>query len=111
MEVVAISTRQLIALANKLRNLKQVSARDRTAAVEVLLESAGILRRADTEHLCCLKCAALSSDRVESTIYRMGEDGRLTVFTICHKDYFDKREVAQLVDPADVPRRRKKKVS
>lgn len=59
------------------------------------------MRQADIENLICLKHATeLSGYKHASSLFRLAEQGKLTVYSPCHKDYaclFDRKEIEKLV--------------
>lgn len=104
MRVASIDTAKLVELCNAVRKTTKMSAKERLTAVTAILKAADIVRQTDTEDLICLRCAsALRGHAHESTIFRMGETGRLTIYSICHKNYFSKSEVLGLPAIGSLP--------
>ena len=103
MRATSINNKKLLQLTRKLRGLKSISGKVKRELVDEILKECDIIRRTDIENLICLKHATqLSGYKNASSLFRLAERGRLTVYSPCHKDYaclFDRKEIEKLVPP------------
>lgn len=101
MRVTSIDDKKLLQLTRKLRSLKSIPAKVRRELVDAILKECDVVRQADIENLICLKHATeLSGYKHASSLFRLAEQGKLTVYSPCHKDYaclFDREEIEKLV--------------
>lgn len=100
MIVTSIDDKKLLQLTRKLRQLKTIPPNVKRELVDAILRECDIIRRADIENLICLKHATeLAGYKHTSSLFRLAEQGRLAVFSPCHKDYaclFDRKEIEKL---------------
>lgn len=104
MKVVSVDAAKLTDLCNSIRRLKKLTPKEKRDALTALLVQADAIRFSDSEQLVCLACATkLRGHNHESTIFRLGESGRIRVYSICHKNYFDRQEILELPPPGHLP--------